>query len=190
MLTSVTFKEEARYAELQQLALDFARHGETELLASMLDHGLPANLADHKGNTLLMLASYNGSFETAQMLLEKGAEVDRRNDRGQTPLGGVAFKGDTQLVSLLLAHGASIDADNGGGMTPLMFAALFGRIDTVSLLQAHGASLKRRNRLGIPAKWMVRASRFLCRILRIVKFKLPPERLHAHEKPISLPHHS
>ena len=91
MQTAVSEAEEKRYAELQELALDYVRSGETESLAAMVRHGLPVNLADAKGNTLLMLASYNGQLETARMLLAAGAQVDRRNDRGQTPLGGVAF---------------------------------------------------------------------------------------------------
>jgi len=140
MQTAVTEAEEKRYAELQVLALDCARSGETELLATMIQHGLPANLADAKGNSLLMLASYNGHLDTTRMLLENGADVDRRSDRGQTPLGGVAFKGYEEIVALLLQHGADIDADNGGGMTPLMFAAMFGRVKVVAQLQAHGAS--------------------------------------------------
>ena len=164
MQTIITPDEEKRYAELQQMALDFARHGETAPLATMLDHGLPVNLADAKGNTLLMLASYNGNAATARMLLERGADVDRRNDRGQTPLGGVAFKGYTGIVALLLEHGADIDADNGGGMTPLMFAAMFGRTRVVEQLEAAGASLQRRNRLGISARWMVRISRLVSRL--------------------------
>jgi uncharacterized protein len=154
MQTTITEAEEKHYAELQHMALGFARNDETKHLAAMLDAGLPVNLADAKGNSLLMLASYNGNLEAAQMLLEHGAEVDRRNDRGQTPLGGVAFKGYEEIVALLLAHGADIDADNGGGMTPIMFASMFGRIKVVAQLQAHGASLARRNRLGISARFM------------------------------------
>jgi hypothetical protein len=164
MQTAVTEAEEKRYAELQVLALDCARSGETELLATMIQHGLPANLADAKGNSLLMLASYHGHLDTTRMLLENGADVDRRSDRGQTPLGGVAFKGYEEIVALLLQHGADIDADNGGGMTPLMFAAMFGRVKVVAQLQAHGASLQRRNRLGISASLMVRLSLWMTRL--------------------------
>jgi ankyrin repeat protein len=166
MQTTVTEAEEQRYAELQRLALDFARDGETEPLASMLEAGLPVNLSDVKGNSLLMLASYNLRFETTRMLLQHGAAVDRRNDHGQTPLGGAAFKGCEEIVALLLEHGADIDADNGVGMTPIMFAALFGRFQVVEQLRAHGASLKRRNRLGISARVMVGVSRLLARLGR------------------------
>src|SRR5579859_1250248 len=116
MNTITTESEEKRYAELQQMALDFARHGETERLATMIEHGLAVNLLDTRGQTLLMLASYNGNLETTRMLLEYGAEVDRSNVRGQTPLGGAAFKGYEEIAALLLDHGADIEADNGGGM--------------------------------------------------------------------------
>ena len=59
---------------------------------------MSVNLTDHKGNTLLMLASYNGNFETTKMLLEYKAEVDRKMIEGQTPLAGVCFKGYFDIV--------------------------------------------------------------------------------------------
>ena len=158
-----TAAEEQRYAELQWLALDYARTGETESLAGMLGHGLPVNLADVRENSLLMLACYHQHLETARLLLACGADVDRRNRRGQTPLGGAAFKGYDDIVTLLLDCGADIDADNGLGMTPLMFAAMFGRTRVLARLQAHGASLQRRNRLGLSAHFMVRLARLAAR---------------------------
>jgi len=160
MQTFVTEAEEQRYAELQQMGFHFARNGETEPLVEMIQHGLPVNLADAKGNSLLMLASYNGNLETTRALLLARADADRRNRRGQTPLGGAAFKGYKEIVTLLLEHGADIDADNGGGMTPLMFAAMFGRTEVVEMLKRRGASLKSRNCMGISAQWMVRLSQF------------------------------
>ena len=158
---ALTPAEEQRYAELQQMALDFARNGETDTLVSMLRAGLAPNLADHKGNTLLMLAAYHGQLATAQALLDFGAEVDRPNDHGQTPLGGVAFKGDLALAKLLLSHGADLEADTGMGMTPLMFAAMFGRHEMVELLRRHGASLHQRTRFGLSAAFLVRIAHFL-----------------------------
>ena len=137
------------------MALEFARAGETEALAEMIRHGLPPNLADEKGNTLLMLSAYKGSCQTARILLEAGAEVDRRNRRGQTPLGGVAFKGYEDIVRLLLEYGADMDADNGGGMTPMMFAAMFGRSNVVALLKKHAEGQGRRERLGLAARLLI-----------------------------------
>lgn len=161
MHATTTDAEEQRYAELQVIALDFARQGDTKNLEQMIRHGLPVNLADGKGQTLLMLASYHGRLQTTRMLLDLGAEVDRANDRGQTPLGGVAFKGYDEIAALLLKHGANIDADNGVGMTPIMFAAMFGRQKVLALLQARGASLRKRNRFGLSAGAMIRLAQWI-----------------------------
>ncbi len=139
--------EQKRYEELLALAIEFARSGENEELQKMVAHGLPDNLQDHKGNTLLMLAVYNDHYATAKMLLEHGASVDKRNDRGQTPLGGAAFKGYCHMIELLLDFGADIDADQGGGKTPLLFSALFGRKEAYRLLKERGA--KDRNYFGL-----------------------------------------
>ena len=113
MQTIVTEAEEARYAELQSMALDFARNGETEPLASMLDAGLPVNLSDAKGNSLLMLASYNGQLETTRMLLQYGADVDRPGgqvlaapERRQSP-------GVEVVVDLLDGQGVAEGLDGG-----------------------------------------------------------------------------
>jgi hypothetical protein len=41
MIPAVTEAEERRYAELQHLGLECARSGDTELLRSMVEAGLP-----------------------------------------------------------------------------------------------------------------------------------------------------
>ena len=55
----ITAEEETRFAELQRMALDAARQGDAGVLLAMLDAGMPVNLSDEKGNSLLMLASSN-----------------------------------------------------------------------------------------------------------------------------------
>ena len=129
-----TEQELKRYEELQVFALDFARTGKTEDLKAMLQAGMPVNLCDHKGNSLIMLASYNGNLETTSMLLDFGAEVDKKNDRGQTPLAGVCFKGYFDIAKILVEAGANIHENNGLGTTPLMFATIFGNTQIVEYL--------------------------------------------------------
>ena len=77
--TIATEAEEKRYGELQQTAIDFARSGETESLAAMLSHGLPVNLADAKGSSLLMLA--NDCISAADFHASAGAETHERRSR-------------------------------------------------------------------------------------------------------------
>ncbi len=139
--SEVSAEELERYEVLQSQALDYARRGETETLISMVEAGLPVNLSDEKGNTLLMLASYNERLGTTHALLERGADTEQRNDRGQTPLGGVAFKGYCELAEVLLDGGADVNADNGGGKAPLLFATMFGRFKMRRLLKRYGGKM-------------------------------------------------
>lgn len=126
-MQQITKEEEARFNELCLMAMDFARKNDVHMLENMIKAGLNPNLKDHKGNTLLMIATYNGNLETSKMLLENGALVDEKNDRGQTPLAGVCFKGFLNIVKLLVGHGANIDENCGMGMTPYSFSVMFGR---------------------------------------------------------------
>lgn len=135
-------EEEKRYEELQVFALDFARQGKTEDLKAMLKAGMPVNLCDHKGNSLIMLSSYNKNIETTQMLVDMGANVDKKNDRGQTPLAGVCFKGYFEIVKILVKNGANIYENNGMGMTPIMFASMFGNSEIVKYLSEQNNSFK------------------------------------------------
>ncbi|MBK1883249.1 ankyrin repeat domain-containing protein [Luteolibacter pohnpeiensis] len=161
MTATLTAEEENRYAELQAMALDAARKGDTEMLRPMLDAGLPIGLSDEKGNSLLMLATYHGNAETARLLLEQGADPDQRNDRHQTPLAGVAFKGYPDLAKLLVEHGADAAADQGGGRRPIDFAALFGHTEIVRYLESVSASHKRRRLV-----FLSRTSRLIRKMIR------------------------
>jgi uncharacterized protein len=87
-----------------------ARAGETEELAAYVDAGVPANLTNDKGDTLLILAAYHGHPDTVAALLQRGADHSRANDRGQTALAAAVFKQSADTVRTLLAAGADPDA--------------------------------------------------------------------------------
>lgn len=153
-----TPEEEARYAELQALALDAARVGDSSVLEPMLGAGMPVDLRDEKGNTLLMLAAYHGHLDTVRLLARSGADPDARNDRAQTPLAGVAFKGHLEVARALLEAGADPAADQGGGRTPITFAAVFGRPEMVELLEARRGPAAQVSRIaGMKAGTFARA---------------------------------
>lgn len=118
----------------------FARSGEAEQLASLLSQGMPPNLRNERGDSLLMLACYHGHCDAARALLESGADAELENDAGQTPLAGAAFKGDLAIARLLLDHGAQVDNGGPREKTPLMLAAMFNRVEMARLLLAHGAN--------------------------------------------------
>lgn len=110
---------------------DLARAGSTDPLAAYVDAGVPVDLTDAPGNTLLMLAAYHGHAETVRALLDRGADVDRANDRGQTPLAGAVFKGEVEVVRVLVGAGADPAA---GSPSARAAAVFFGRDDLLRLL--------------------------------------------------------
>jgi uncharacterized protein len=111
---------------------NLARRGDTAALADYVDAGVPSNLCNDKGDTLIMLAAYHGHARTAAALLRRGADPDRSNDRGQTPLAGAVFKGEREVVQTLLAAGADPAA---GTPSAVETARMFGNDDLVSLFE-------------------------------------------------------
>ena len=131
---SLTPEEEKRMEEFCAQAFDFARNNDVESLKIMLDHGLSVNFSNHKGDTLLMLASYHNSLEVADLLLSYGANVDQMNNKNQTPLAGVCFKGYDKMAEKLLKYGAN---PNAGSFTPINCAIMFQRKEILKLLMKH-----------------------------------------------------
>jgi ankyrin repeat protein len=96
-----------------------------------VDAGVPVDMADSGGNTMLMLAAYHGHAAAVQALIERGADVNTLNDRGQTPLAGAVFKGYDDVVATLVAAGADPDL---GSPSARMSAVFFERQDLIRLL--------------------------------------------------------
>ena len=98
--------------ELAGRVFDLARGGHAEDLAAYVDAGVPVNLTNDKGDTLLLLAAYHNHPAAVAALLARGADHSRANDRGQTALAAAVFRQSTEIVSMLMDAGA--DPDTGG----------------------------------------------------------------------------
>lgn len=135
--SGVPTEEPAHDPEVLQLAaqaFELARHGDTDRLAAYVDAGVPANLTNDRGDTLLMLAAYHGHAETVLALLHRGAEPDRANGQGQTPLAGAVFKEAGDVIDALLDAGADPSA---GDPSAIETARLFGKDDLLKRFGAH-----------------------------------------------------
>ncbi|MEU3227865.1 ankyrin repeat domain-containing protein [Streptomyces sp. NPDC006976] len=119
--------------ELASKVFDLARGGDADALAAYVDAGVPANLTNDRGDTLLMLAAYHGHAAAVAALAARGADPDRANDRGQTPLAGAVFKGEETVVRALLDAGADPAA---GTPSALDTARMFGKADLLELFGA------------------------------------------------------
>ncbi|KAF8078508.1 ankyrin repeat-containing domain protein [Lyophyllum atratum] len=108
-----------------------ARTGNSVLLLAAIDAGLPVNLTNDKGNTLLMLAAYAGHAELTKELLKRGADPNRLNDLGQSPIAGAVFKGHDEVVRALAEKGAD---PRLGTPNAIQAAHMFGRKELMEVL--------------------------------------------------------
>jgi ankyrin repeat protein len=121
--------------ELAQRLFDMARAGDATALAAYLDAGVPVDLTNASGDTLVMLAAYHGHPDAVRVLAERGADVNRVNDRGQTPLAGAVFKGEDDVVRVLVEAGADPAA---GGPNAIDTARMFERTGYLELFGRSG----------------------------------------------------
>lgn len=96
---------------------DSARKGDIPVFEQALPAGLPPNMTNEKGDTLvshscgsgslhanstpkLMLAAYHGHAELVKLLIQHNADPNRVNDRGQSPLAGAVFKKEDAVIEV------------------------------------------------------------------------------------------
>lgn len=91
------------------------------------------------GNTLLMLAAYNGHASTVRLLHSKGADPNSLNDRGQSPLAGAIFKDHGEVVRILFELGAD---PRIGTPNAIDTAKVFRKLEWLDIL---GATEEERN---------------------------------------------
>ncbi|KAL7781397.1 ankyrin repeat-containing domain protein [Trichoderma afarasin] len=106
---------------------DSARKGEVAVFEQALPAGLPPNMTNEKGDTLLMLAAYHGHADLVKLLIQHGADPNRVNDRGQSPLAGAVFKKEDEVIEVLLEGGADPDY---GKPTAMECVSMFQQEDT------------------------------------------------------------
>lgn len=138
-------------AEFTEQVFNKARDGDAEMLDRLVSAGLPVNLKNSKGDTLLMLASYYGHVDAVKVLLKHKADPEMRNGNGQSPIAGAAFKGDLAVVKALVEAGAEIEGSSFDGRTALMMAAMFNRVEIVDYLIGQGADPKAKDANGVTA---------------------------------------
>src|SRR5690625_3554568 len=88
---------------------DHARQGQSQTLDQYLRAGLPVNLTNDQGDTLLMLAAHHGHPETVATLIAHNADLDRLNDHGRPPLPRAVSQGRSATAALLTHPGAAPD---------------------------------------------------------------------------------
>lgn len=115
-----------------------AQHGDSSLLAFLVDAGLSVN-ANRSGGTYgaftsLHAAALAGRTDNVRWLIARGATLDPGAGASATPLACAAMKGHTETVALLISAGADIAYYYRGEGTERM------RIDALTLAHLEGHS--------------------------------------------------
>jgi uncharacterized protein len=121
----------ARELAFLQGAFELARDGDVEQLTAYIDAGLPVDLTNGSGDTLLILAAYHRHADLVRALLARGADHSRLNDRGQSALSAAVFRQDAEVVKVLLGAGADPAL---GRQSALATATVFDLAGMLSLL--------------------------------------------------------
>jgi len=117
---------------LLQSAFEHARNGDLARLVELWDAGVPVNLTNGAGDTLLILAAYHLQAEVVSALLDRGADHTRVNDKGQTALAAAVFRRASGIVTELLAAGADPDL---GPKSAVAVATFFDLPEMLELLR-------------------------------------------------------
>ncbi|QEL20268.1 ankyrin repeat domain-containing protein [Limnoglobus roseus] len=136
-------------AKLQEIAFQAAREGDLDTLREYFAAGRPVNETNKRGDTLLIVAAYNGQPKAVALILKQTkVEIDARNKMGLTALSAAAFKGEVNIAKALVEAKADVNAASESGQTALMFAALAGREKMVEYLLTAGADPKAMDKAG------------------------------------------
>src|SRR5665647_2784210 len=111
---SVDVAPDPQLVSIAHACFDFARAGDTARLRAYVEQGVPVNLTDATGNTLLMLSAYHGHAETVSACLD------------------FARPGDTARLGAYVLPGVPVNLTDATGNTLLMLDAYHGHAETIS----------------------------------------------------------
>ncbi|XP_006162659.1 BRCA1-associated RING domain protein 1 [Tupaia chinensis] len=117
--------------------------------AKPLPSSLMAMKRNHRGETLLHLASIKGDVPAVEYLLQNGSDPNVKDHAGWTPLHEACNHGHLKVVELLLQHKALVNTTGYQNDSPLHDAVKNGHVDIVKLLLSHGASRNAVNIFGL-----------------------------------------
>lgn len=122
--------EEQRAAFIDGL-FNLSRNGHVDELREMIESGVPLDVTNARGDSLLIVAAYAQQPAIVDLLLGLGARTDVVNAMGQTAISCAVFRNDKEILEKLLATGAD---PNLGAHPALAIAQQFGISEMIEIL--------------------------------------------------------
>lgn len=96
-----------------------ARHNRFDEVSELFDMGVPPDVRDQYGNTVLIIACQNGLKRIVKLALRRGCDIDAQNLRGNTALHFCyAYGNGATLGAYLVEKGANPTVRNHAGFMP------------------------------------------------------------------------
>jgi ankyrin repeat protein len=124
-------------SQIVEGVFDLARQGETGPLGEMIDAGVPIDLRNGRGDTLLIVAAYQQHVETVAELLRRDADTSVVNAMGQTAIACAVFRNHEEILRALLDAGANPAL---GSPTGVQIADQFGLPRMREVIESHGVA--------------------------------------------------
>ena len=121
--------------------LNAVQSGDIATVKKFLDEGVPVDLTDEEGWSLLHHAAALGQVEVINLLCKKGCRVDLIDNKGRTPLHYAATNGDIETIRLLIAMGSNVNSVDNKGNTPLKWSVMFEQNAAIEELTKHGGTV-------------------------------------------------
>lgn len=96
--------------EVIEGTFDLARQGRSGPLGEMIDAGVPIDVRNPRGDTVLIVATYAEQEHTVADLVRRGADLNAVNASGQSAISCAVFRKNETLLRMLLEAGADPDA--------------------------------------------------------------------------------
>ena len=126
----------AKAQTVDDLVIAVAEDHVDDMIKALKVHSV--NQKDPSGNSLLIIAAFEGSHRCFKELMKRNPDVNAKNTAGDTAIMIAALKGDKDMVAPLIAAGANL---NPAGWTPLLYAATNGHTDIIKMLIEKGANI-------------------------------------------------
>ena len=120
---------------------DAVQCGDVTTVKKYLEEGVPVDLTDEGGWSLLHHAAALGQVEVITLLREKGCRVDPVDNEGRTPLHYAATNGDIETIRLLTAMGSNVNSVDNDGNTPLQWSVMCEQYTAIEELIKHGGTV-------------------------------------------------
>lgn len=127
-----------RYREAALLSA--YEHGSTEIVGSLISHGVSVNIGTADGQPLLILSIARGDLEMLDLLLKAGADANIRDIKGNPALVSAIANAQYSAATRLVEHGASVNV-KGPNWAAIHLGALHGRTKLCQILLDAGASV-------------------------------------------------